>query len=118
MGTTLKQSGDKGFINLEGELTLPYAEELRSVLIKALLEADDISIAMENVQNVDLSCLQLLCSAHRSAVRLKKHVAFTGSVPKIFQNAVEAAGFARFTGCKQDCDKSCLWTLYAGERHE
>lgn len=110
MGTTFNRSGSTGVLLLEAELTVPHAADLRTALIKALLDADAISIAMKNVKDIDLSCLQLLCSAHRSAVRLKKRVAFTGPLPKIFKNLVDAAGFARATGCKLDCEKTCLWT--------
>jgi ABC-type transporter Mla MlaB component len=110
MGTSFNLSGSKGVLLLENELTLPYAADLRTALIKSLLDADDISIAVRNVRDIDLSCLQLLCSAQRSAVRLRKRVAFTGRLPKIFKNLVAAAGFARAAGCKQDCGKDCLWT--------
>jgi anti-anti-sigma regulatory factor len=117
MNATFKQSGNKGFITLEGDLTLPNAEALKGICIKALLDADDVSIAMENVQNVDLSCLQLFCSAHRSAVRIKKHFAFSGSPPPAMRNAAKAAGYARLKGCKLDCEKSCLW-MTVGADHE
>jgi STAS domain len=90
---------------------------LKGIFIKALQDTDEVSIAMENVQNVDLSCLQLFCSAHRSAVRFKKHVAFSGSPPPAMRNASEAAGYARLKGCKLDCEKSCLW-MAAGAHHE
>lgn len=117
MGITFKQSGTTAVITLKGELTLPNAEELRSALIKALIDSDDISIAVESVRGVDLSCLQLLCSVHRSGVRLKKRVAFTGTLPKIFRNMIEAAGFSRLSGCKLDTEKTCLWAAAAGVKH-
>jgi len=85
--------------------------------MKALLDADAVSIAMEKVQDVDLSSLQLLCSAHRSAVRLHKQLAFSGDLPRIFSDAVETAGFERITGCKLDSGNSCLWAAVTGVRH-
>ncbi len=117
MNATFKQSGNKGFVTLEGDLTLPHAEALKGIFIKALLETDEVSIAMENVQNVDLSCLQLFCSANRSAVRVKKQLAFQGNPPQAMRNAAEAAGYTRLKGCKLDCEKSCLW-MTAGDYHE
>ncbi len=108
-----KLSGKSGVLTLEGELTLPYAEELRKALLRALLDTYDISIGFGSVQEVDVSCLQLLCSAHRSAVRLKKRVCIEGSLPPVMNEAVEAAGYARLKGCKLDCDKSCIWMAAA-----
>ncbi len=110
-------SSDRGTIHLEGDLTLPYAAELRTMLIKALINSDAVTIRFGAVQNVDLSCLQLLCSAHRSAVRFKKQFQFEGIVPKIFQETADAAGYSRLKGCHLDYEKSCLWITFAGAHH-
>lgn len=117
MSATLKQSGNKAVITLEGELTLPFAEELKGIFIKALMHADEVFIVFQNVQDVDLSCLQLLCAAHRSAVRLKKHVTFSEGPTTVMKKAVETAGFAHLKGCTLGSEKSCLWKA-AGAHHE
>jgi anti-anti-sigma regulatory factor len=109
MGATFNKSGNAGVITLDGDLTLPYAEELKQTIIKAVLDVDELSFAFGDVQAADLSLLQLLCSAHRSAVRLNKKLAFSGVLPKPFTDTVEAAGFSCLKGCKLDCEKSCLW---------
>lgn len=114
MGATFTKSGNSGVVTLSGDLTLPYAPDIRTVLIKALVDADDISIAIENVDEVDMSCMQLLCSTHRSAVRLRKRLAFSSAPPQMFCDSLCAAGFRRTTGCKLDTDKSCLWASCAG----
>jgi len=114
MGATFNKSGNAGTITLNGELTLPYAEELKNVIMKAVLDVDQLSFAFGEVQAADLSLLQLLCSTHRSAVRLHKKAAFSGTLPKLFTETVEAAGFSRLKGCKLDCEKSCLWMSIAG----
>ena len=110
MGATFIRSGNTGVVTLEGDLTLPCAEELKGTFIKALLDVDELSVAFDNVESADLSCLQLLCSAHRSALRLQKRVKFSVAPPQVFKDAVEAAGFSRVKGCKFDSEKSCLWT--------
>ncbi len=114
MGSQMQISGNTCTITLEGDVTLPHSEELKKVLIKALLDTDDISVHTENLRETDLSCLQLLCSAHRSAVRLKKRIAFAGTAGKAFKDAVDESGFARVRGCKLDCEKNCLWTAFSG----
>ena len=118
MSATFKQTGNRGVITLSNDLTLPHAEELKKIFIKALVDTDDVSIVMENVHDVDLSCLQMLCSAHRSAVRFKKKVSFSGNLPQALKDAVRAAGFERLTGCRLDCEKSCLWMAVTGANHD
>ena len=117
MSAIFTRTGDKGVVTLDGEVTLQQAEELRRVLIKALVDAEEVSLDMEKVEKVDLSCLQLLCSAHRSATRFKKKFAFSGCPPQALRDAVEISGFSRVTGCKLDCDKSCLWMAVTGAHH-
>ena len=117
MGVTLKRSGDTRIVLLEGDLTLPQAPEIRTAFMKALVEADDVLICFGNVRELDLSCLQLLCSAHRSAARLKKRVRFEGDVPKKLYDAADIAGYSHLKGCKFDAGKSCLWIAAAGANH-
>ena len=117
MSAIFTRTGNKGVVTLDGDVTLQQAEELRCVLIKALVDADEVSLEMEKVQKVDLSCLQLLCSAHRSATRFEKKLVFSGCPPQALKDAVEVSGFSRVTGCRLDCDKSCLWMSVTGAHH-
>jgi anti-anti-sigma regulatory factor len=118
MQATFNQSGNKSVIMLEGDLTLPYANALKEIFTKALQESDDVSVAIVTAHIVDLSCLQLLCSAHRSAMLLKKELTFIGSPPQAFNDAVEAAGLTHAAGCKLDNGHRCLWMTVKGDSHE
>ncbi len=117
MSSIQNLSDDKGAIHLDGDLTLPNAAELRTMLIKSLIDADEVTIRFGAVQDVDLSCLQLLCSAHRSAVRLKRQIRFEGDLPKLLRETADAAGYSRLKGCQLDKGKSCLWVAVAGAYH-
>ena len=114
MGATLKKTGEKMQVVLNGELTLPQAEELKKTFLKALGEADDISIVLDNIQDLDLSLLQPFCSLHRSALQLKKHIKLEGTASPALKDVVDSAGFSRHAGCKLDLDKSCLWFNISG----
>ncbi len=103
-------TGSEGTVTLEGNLTVDRAEEMRMLFIKALIDADRVTVRIGKVTDVDLSCLQLLCSAHRSAARMNRHLVFDGDWPDPFRQAVLDAGYSRLTGCRLDKDNSCLWT--------
>jgi anti-anti-sigma regulatory factor len=104
-----QESGKQGNIKLDGNLTVGQAEELRSLLIKAIIDAEEVHLDFGTVTDVDLSCLQLLCSAHRSASRMKKRVSLSDDWPEVFKKTVEEAGYSRNTGCRLDIDHTCLW---------
>jgi anti-anti-sigma regulatory factor len=118
MSAEFTRSGDKGLVMLEGDLTLPYAEEMKRAFLKAILDTDSVTVSFGSVRDVDLTCLQLLCSAHRSAVRFKKQVAFSGALPSLVRSAMEMAGYSRLKGCGVGCEDSCLWMEIMGARHE
>ncbi len=109
MNFELKPSGGMGILTIGGELTIERAAELRKMLIKSLEIADTVRIRLENVTAVDLSCLQLLCSAHRTALNLNKNLTLSSKMSQVFRQAVEDAGYFRLSGCAPDSYKSCLW---------
>ena len=116
MGIRIEQSGGKGVITCDGELTAHELHDVRIALIKALIDFEEVALDLENVKNTDLACLQLLCSAHRSAGRLDKHLTFTGPRPDIVNRVAESAGYLRRSGCRLDKDHTCLWTDLYGRR--
>ena len=57
-------------LKLDGSWTIERAQELKHALVEALKDSDHITIETEGLREVDLSALQLLCSAHRTSLRL------------------------------------------------
>jgi anti-anti-sigma regulatory factor len=112
--TRFDQAGKAGVLTLNGELTLKHADEMRTALIKAIINADQVTLNIEKADKADLACLQLLCSAHRTCMRLNKRMALSGALPDILNRAAVEAGFARCVGCDLDRQKSCLWAGSCG----
>lgn len=104
-----EMDGKVGVLKLEGDVTIQHASKLKEALIGALSSVDNIFIDTSAVEAVDLSCLQLLCGAHRAATALQKSLQLADPVPRHFRNFVEAAGFKRHAGCRLDVMKSCIW---------
>jgi len=103
------ESDNTAILTLNGELTVARAEELRAMLISALENADSITVRFKDITDVDISCLQLFCSAHRSAIDLNKSLTVNREGCEIFRHAAETAGFSRKKGCLLDFEDSCLW---------
>ena len=94
---------------LDGPLTIENASAIREKLISALIREDEIAVCIDVDVPVDLSFLQLLCSAHRSASRLGKAFTIRSKTPGNFSAAVENAGYTRKKGCVHDSCGTCLW---------
>ena len=98
-----------GVLTLDGELTQEHTEELRSALIKALINANRVVLNCVAATRADLAGLQLLCSAHKTALRLNKRILFDANGHSAVKSAAGKAGYFRCQGCALDTQMSCLW---------
>ncbi len=101
-------------VAINGDMTIENAAELRSALMQALSDGGRLLLHMGRVDRIDLACLQLLCSAHRTAMRDEKHFSICGTDNEAIKDVIREAGFIRHTGCIQDIHKTCIWA--GGER--
>ncbi len=106
---TLTGNRESMVLAFEGEMVIERAEQLKTSLCDALEAAQHIAINLEKVTKVGLPCLQLLCSAHQSALSHQKILSFQGDVPEAFWSAVEEAGYSHRIGHSDDRENGCLW---------
>ncbi len=109
MDFKLEPSSDMGVLTLDGELTIEHAGELKKILIHAMDSAEHVDIKLKKVSEVDLSCLQVLCSAHRTAFKSNKQLTLSSKDSEIFQQMVRGSGYVRHDSCALNPHKGCLW---------
>ncbi|MDA8104380.1 MAG: STAS domain-containing protein [Nitrospiraceae bacterium] len=98
-----------GELTLTGSLTVANAAAILKIIRETLAREDRLVIRVGEDAEVDVSFLQILCSAHRTAAELNKCLQLdTGETGK-FYSAARAAGYVRTKGCSRDRDGSCLW---------
>ena len=111
MDSKNKLYGDAEMVRLTGELTVGCAAELKALLRKSLQgSSGQVRIQLEDLTAVDLSCLQLLCSAHRTASAMNRQLRLVGERPALFCQTMRAAGFTRQRGCGLTPNTDCLWS--------
>ena len=110
MKVTVKESGSERIINFEGDLTIENAGKVHETLAKPFGKDEHRIISVEKVGAVDLSCLQLFCSAHRAAVAEGARLSIEANRSGEFRSKTKEAGFSRYEACRLNADKDCLWT--------
>ena len=95
-------------LNLEGELTISRSIEILSILKESIHKSNDIRISLRDITGIDLSILQLLCSAHRTSAAMGKTISLESPVPAVFRQTVRQAGFKRRNGCAHSLNTNCL----------
>ena len=104
-----EESDKNTTLTIGGELTVQNASALQGIFIRSLESSSNLTINLEGVTDIDLSFLQLLCSAHRTSTDLKKNLTLSGACSEVFRDVVRSAGFLRRTGCANDRNKKCIW---------
>jgi ABC-type transporter Mla MlaB component len=94
---------------LDGELTVAGAAQFREMLIQAMASSDRVELDMGEVTALDLSCLQLICSAHRTAQVSGKELTLGKGQSEILKKARMDAGYIRHQGCRYNPTETCLW---------
>lgn len=105
----MEDSNGNNSIRFAGNLTIEHAAELQQVLMESLDRGDSLCLVFENVAEVDVSFLQLLCSAHRTAVKTGKTLVLDRHRPEPLRLIVMEAGFVRQEGCVLDVHHTCIW---------
>lgn len=110
MTTISKELKDgKEIIILGGELTIAHAKSIRDALAEAVKKAREVHVMFQDVQEVDVSFFQILCSAHLTAENMHKSLTIGELNNGIIGRALEQFGFMRHVGCRSACVSPCLW---------
>jgi len=94
---------------ISGEATVAAVKKLKASMEKALRSAESVHVELERISSVDVSLLQLLCSAHRTAARAGKTLTIVGVEREPVAGLLRQAGFLRHIGCHETTRRSCLW---------
>ncbi|HWR72770.1 MAG TPA: STAS domain-containing protein [Nitrospirota bacterium] len=105
----IRQTDKEGELVISGSLTVDNAGRLRKALLDSIERHEDVGLDIAEDAVLDLSFLQLLCSAHRTAVAAKKSFKIRGTACLNMVKAVGESGYLRKTGCSRDRNGSCLW---------
>lgn len=96
-------------ISFSGSMTIHHADEIKSAIVDAINGSSTIRLDLNEVTGIDLVGLQLICSAHRTAVTESKSFGVLGGEEGAFKQAVLSGGLTRHVGCRYNVDQSCSW---------
>lgn len=111
MTCKLERQGNKGILYLSGDLTIAGMEELKDTIKKALKNTDELALNINNVASMDVAFLQMICSAHRAAQKMKKDISLSDEIDPAYKDFLMESGFLRGGGCKAIKTGSCFFNL-------
>jgi ABC-type transporter Mla MlaB component len=108
MNCRLEQSEESATLHITGSMTIEDAASLKTIIAGTLTDSALIEVDLSVADATDLSCLQVLCSAHRAAVHAGKKLVVRMVTDSLI-TCLEDAGFPRQSGCLQREGELCLW---------
>lgn len=109
MSDQIEDPGNRKTLRLFEELTIRNAGKLKGALDELLGSSDCLLIDAASVAEIDLSCFQLLCAAHRTSIANEKPIVIEQGWPASIRQAAQAAGFSHNNGCRFNEGGRCLW---------
>ncbi len=87
---------------LKSPLTIQNAQELKNLFQQALAQAKNLYILHDEVDQFDISYLQLLIALDKTATSLKKTVRVTGHQPVRFSELLKLCGLPTFSWLEKE----------------
>lgn len=101
--------GGSRTVVIRGALTIESASEFKTAILKAFTGAEEVRLQFDSVSDADLTALQILCAAHRSALRKNLKIGICGEGSEKLLMLAREAGFSTQAGCLDISGASCIW---------
>jgi anti-anti-sigma regulatory factor len=100
----VEQAGEVVLVTVGGDLTVSNIAPVREALLAAFAASRHVGLEISAVREADVSCLQLLCAAFRTALAEGKELTLLNwDLPKPLRALARDAGFERRAGCPPSC---------------
>ena len=100
---------NEGVLTIDGDLGIMQAEELKNAFATILKDVDNINVNVEKVTYPHIACLQLFCSAHRTAINLNKKITLDSNHSEDFDRLVAEVGLINHPDTEEHPKNHCLW---------
>ena len=96
MGITLKQSKKSTVIRLEGAIDIAAAAEFKKLLLQACGSGKEVRVALDGATDLDVTAVQLIWAARRSAEAAGVAFTLSGAVPESVSSSLGYAGLQQY----------------------
>ena len=94
---------------LGGALNIEASSELRRVLGEALAEAPRVLLDTLQLEGLDITILQTICSACKTAAASGRRLLAEGALPDCMMALNGGIGARMALPCRQNNDQTCIW---------
>ncbi len=103
-----KDNGKSKVLILSGDLIVSSTELLKTTIIDAMKNTDNLVLNLAGITSADISFLQIVCSIHKKAINSNMSIKIDDNPSIIFKDALKDSGFLRQKGCLTETQERCL----------
>jgi len=100
-GQIVISSGDR--------ITIESAADFARLLREGLEASQTVALEFEPGVEIDITGLQLICSACKTAAARGVTLSCQGTRPQALNDMIASCGAQRHTACKQNMNSNCIW---------
>lgn len=90
-------------------LTIETAAEFSRIIREALEASNTVTVEFDQAVEFDITGVQVLCSACKTAARSGKNFSYHGLQPRSMTEVIAASGAERHAACKHNNTTTCSW---------
>lgn len=105
----LAGDGSSATIAISGTLNIEAAAELQRALAGALSAAPRVVLDMRQLEELDITILQILCSACKTAAANKRRLVIEGELAACVKTLNRGIGAHMAAFCRQNNDETCIF---------
>lgn len=96
-------------LKCQGELTIAQIADFKKAITDIMPGSKEVIVDLSKIADMDISCLQLLCSANRSFEKNKTKLTRKGNLTDIAQQTLSDSGYDIGEGCPEAPCENCFW---------
>jgi len=105
----MDNSNNSGKIIFDEPLTIENATDIKAILLEAFEKVNHVNINFKSLPDIDLTGLQLICSAHQTFINAKKAFNLDLNNTSAIVSKAKKIGLIRQQGCCQNTSHNCIW---------
>jgi len=109
IASTLSADGTEMNVTLSGALSIENAAELQSALADAISGAKLVRLELHRLEHVDLTIMQVICSACRTAAAGGGQLVSDFKLPECMERFNSSIGAHVASQCSYNKGEPCLW---------
>ena len=95
-------------LRVQGALSIQDSSTLRGCLLGALDSPERLLLDLTGAGAIDLACIQVLCSAHKTFSNAQKTIGITGKLPEGIMRSLSSVAIVP-DACDRESHGPCLW---------